>query len=98
MPFLSEVAGGVRLRIHAQPNAKRTEVVGLHGESLKIKIAAVPEDGKANDELCAFVAEIMGVAKSAVILESGATSRAKVLSVSGVSAAAVRASLGKISK
>lgn len=94
MPFLSEKSKGVRLRIHVQPNAKRNEIIGLHGESLKVKIKAPPEDGRANAELVAFIAEVLGVARAAVSLESGASSRAKMLLIVGVSAAQVRAALG----
>ena len=82
---IAAVAGGVRIQVHAQPNAPRNQIVGLHGDSLKIKIHAVPEDGAANAELCSFLAEVLGVAKSSVALVSGHTSRAKVVEVSGVS-------------
>lgn len=71
--------------MHAQPGAPRNQIVGLHGDSLKIKIAAPPEDGRANAELCEFLAEVLGVAKRAVVLVTGPASRAKVVEVSGVS-------------
>ncbi len=82
--MISEIEGGVRIRVHAQPGASKNQIVGLHGESLKIKIHAVPEGGAANAELCAYLAEVLGVAKSAVMLVSGATSRAKVVEARGV--------------
>ena len=69
------------LTLHIQPGAKKTELAGLHGDALKIRLAAPPVDGKANAALIAFVAQHLGVAKSAVTLKSGQTSRRKVLEV-----------------
>jgi uncharacterized protein len=72
------------LTLHIQPNAKRTEFAGLHGDAMKLRLAAPPVDGKANAVLCAFLAEFCGVPKSAVTLVSGETSRAKRVRVEGV--------------
>ena len=69
------------LTLHIQPGAKKTEVAGLHGDALKIRLAAPPVDGKANAALIAFVAQRLDVARSAVTLKSGQTSRRKVLEV-----------------
>ena len=74
------------LTLHIQPGAKKTEVAGEHGDALKIRLAAPPVDGKANAALIAFVADRLGLAKSAVSLKSGQTSRRKVLEVSGAPA------------
>jgi hypothetical protein len=79
--------GAATVAVHAQPGARRTEVVGLHGESLKIRLAAPPVDGKANAALRAFVAERLGVPAMRVELVAGASSREKRLRVSGVDAA-----------
>lgn len=75
---------GVMLRLHVQPGAKNTEVAGLYGEALKIRLAAPPVDGKANACLIAFLADRLGVAKATVTLISGDTSRAKKVRVAGV--------------
>lgn len=69
------------LTLHIQPGAKKTEVAGEHGDALKIRLAAPPVDGKANSALIAFVADRLGLARSAVSLKSGQTSRRKVLEV-----------------
>lgn len=74
--------GGWLLTLHIQPGAKHTAVVGLHGDALKIRLAAPPVDGKANEALLRFVAETLGIPRSAVELKSGQTSRRKVLAVS----------------
>ena len=73
--------GRITLTLHIQPGAKKTEVSGLHGDALKIRLAAPPVDGKANSALIQFVADRLGLAKSAVSLKSGQASRRKVLEV-----------------
>ncbi len=87
-PWLAVTADGVVLTLHIQPGAKRTEVAGQHGEALKIRLAAPPVDGKANDALIAFLAKTLGVPKSRVELVSGQSSRAKRVRVAGIDAAA----------
>jgi uncharacterized protein (TIGR00251 family) len=67
-----------------QPGAKRSEVVGLHGERLKIRVAAPALDGRANDALIAFVTEALRVPRRDVSLVSGERSRDKLIAVAGV--------------
>ena len=81
--------GRITLTLHIQPGAKKTEFAGLHGDALKIRLAAPPVDGKANDALVKFIAETLGLAKSAVVLKSGQTSRRKVLEVTGATPTAI---------
>ena len=81
--------GGITLTLHIQPGAKKTEFAGLHGDALKIRLAAPPVDGKANEALLKFVADTLKLPKSAVNLKSGQSSRRKVLEVQGASAEAV---------
>lgn len=81
--------GRITLTLHIQPGAKKTEFAGLHGDALKIRLAAPPVDGKANEALVKFVAEVLGLPKSAVSLKSGQTSRRKVLEVLGANSATV---------
>ncbi|HQU78282.1 MAG TPA: DUF167 domain-containing protein [Azonexus sp.] len=81
--------GRVTLTLHIQPGAKKTEIAGLHGDALKIRLAAPPVDGKANEALVKFVAEALKLPKSAVNLKSGQTSRRKVLEVQGATTEAV---------
>ena len=87
--WLRQGAQQTTLTLHIQPGAKKTEVAGVHGDALKIRLAAPPVDGKANAALIAFVADRLGLAKSAVSLKSGQTSRRKVLEVVGAPADAV---------
>ncbi len=93
MTWLVADGEGVTLRLHIQPGAKKTEVVGLHGEALKIRLAAPPVNGKANARLIAFLADRLGVARAAISLLSGESSRAKRVHVDGVTATAAKARL-----
>ncbi len=77
---------GWLLELHVQPGAKTTAVAGEHGGRLKLKIAAPPVDNKANAHLLAWLAERLGVPRSAVRLVRGETSRQKTVAVVGVDA------------
>lgn len=73
--------GRVILTLHIQPGAKKTEIAGLYGDALKIRLAAPPVDGKANEALIHFLAKTLDIARSAICLKSGQTSRRKVLEI-----------------
>lgn len=75
------------LSVHIQPRASRTEVVGWHGDAIKIRIGAPPVDGAANEELIRFLARHAGVPKRAIRIVSGATNRKKRLEVEGITTA-----------
>jgi len=75
--------GTVTLRVHAQPGARRTEVAGIHGESVKIRLAAPALEDRANEALVAFIAERFAVPRRAVTLLAGARSREKRIEVRG---------------
>jgi hypothetical protein len=87
------VAGGVVLRVHAQPGAARTRIAGTHGDALKVQLHARPVDGAANRELVAVVAATLAVRLAAVSILSGAQGREKRLRIEGVDAALVTARL-----
>ncbi len=87
---LSAIPGGVRLQLHVQPGASRSEVAGLHGDRLKVRLAAVAVDGRANDALIDFLADRLGVARHAITIVRGAHARQKVVEVVGVDEATVR--------
>jgi len=71
------------LTLHVQPGAKRTEIAGLHGEALKIRLAAPPIEGRANEALLRFVADTFDVPLRQVELKQGGQSRHKVVLVTG---------------
>ena len=74
----------VELAVHASPGAGRTQVVGRHGDALKVRVAAPPEKGRANEALVAVLAEAFGVAAKDVTLVSGEASRSKRFRLAGV--------------
>jgi uncharacterized protein (TIGR00251 family) len=71
------------LTLHAQPNAKKSAIAGLHGDALKVRIAAPAADNKANAELIEFLSEALGVPRSAIVIRHGATGRRKVVEIAG---------------
>jgi uncharacterized protein (TIGR00251 family) len=90
-----KTADGWLLTLHIQPGAKKSEVVGLHGDALKVRVASPPVDGKANEALVAFIAAQFGLPKRAVQLVKGDTSRAKTVLVMSVEADPVLLLTGK---
>jgi hypothetical protein len=80
---------GVVLHVHVQPGAGRSAVVGRHGDALKVRVAAPPVEGRANEATQALLAEALGLDRSDVELTSGTTSRSKRFRLRGVDAAEV---------
>ena len=91
--FLQSQPDGALLRVKVQPRAPRSEVVGMLGQELKIKIAAPPVDSAANDTLIEFLATQLDCPRRCVELLRGLKSPHKVLKLHGVSAAEAMAKL-----
>jgi len=83
MNWWTQHGEAVRLTLHIQPGAKKTEIAGEHGDALKIRLAVPPVDGKANAALLAYLAQCFGVPQRQVTLKQGDTSRRKVVEISG---------------
>jgi len=79
--------------LHVVPRARATAVVGMHGDAVKIRIAAPPADGAANAALLRFVATLLGVPSAAVTIASGASGRRKTIAVRGVDSGRIRRAL-----
>lgn len=84
----------VLLAVKAVPGASRTRIAGVLGDRVKITVAAPPEKGKANQAICALLAELCGVSAKAVAVERGESNPLKTVRIAGVTLAAVRAALG----
>ncbi|MFI5357531.1 MAG: DUF167 domain-containing protein [Opitutales bacterium] len=84
------------LTVKAVPNAARSEVVGWMGDVLKIKLQAPPVDGKANAELCRFLAGLLDRPKATVTLLTGDTSRLKRVRLAGLTLAELRTRLARL--
>lgn len=89
-----DACGNPILRLHVQPGARKTEIAGLHGNALKIRLAAAPVEGKANTALICFLAASLGVSRRQVELIKGAASREKCVRISGASGQAIAERLG----
>ena len=74
------------LRVHVQPGAGRSAVVGRHGTALKVRVAAPPVGGRANDACAEVLAETFGLTSSQVELVGGQTSRSKTFRITGLDA------------
>jgi len=73
----------LELTLHVQPGARRTEIAGLHGNALKIRLAAPPVEGRANAALVDFLAARFAVPKRAVKVVRGEKSREKEVEIAG---------------
>lgn len=76
----------ITLSLRVQPRAARDEVAGLHGDRLKLRIAAPPVDGAANRHLCRYLADLFDVPAARVRLVRGESGRDKTVEVAGVAA------------
>lgn len=96
-PCLTREGNGCLLRVSVSPNARRTAVDGLHDGALRVRLAAPPVDGKANDALVAWLAAALGLPRRAVRLRHGLTSRRKQIEIDA-GAEQVAASLDGLSR
>jgi uncharacterized protein (TIGR00251 family) len=82
MTWCCAIAGGVRIAVQITPNAKKTEVIGVLGDALKLKLQAQPIEGRANEALVKFLASSLSVPRSAVTITHGHTNKRKLVEVS----------------
>jgi len=90
---ITKAEKGAAFAVIVVPRAKRTEIVGRQGEAIKIKVAAPPEMGKANEELLNFLADKLEVRKEQLEIVAGTSSRKKLVSVTGMEPAEVEKKL-----
>lgn len=84
----------VLLLVKVVPGSRREEIVGWLGDRLKVKVAAPPEDGRANEALCRLIAQTLGVGVRSAQVVSGHSRPEKTVRIEGVSAALVVSRLG----
>jgi uncharacterized protein (TIGR00251 family) len=90
---LKESANGVSFAVKVHPRAHKGAIAGVIGDALKLALTAPPVDGKANQAVIEFFADLFAISRSSVTIASGETSRNKVIRVSGISAEQVRQKL-----
>jgi hypothetical protein len=93
---LRDTADGCILAARVHPGARRNEITGAHDGALKISLTTPPTDGRANDALIAFIAELLRIPRSRIMLLTGASSRSKTLRIATKSAAEVLAALSGV--
>ena len=91
---ITPIPGGVRIAVKAVPGASRDGITGLLGERVKVRVAAAPEGGKANDAICHLLSAALGVPARNASVVTGMTGAEKTIDVMGVSEMAARAALG----
>ncbi|MBA3453441.1 MAG: YggU family protein [Deltaproteobacteria bacterium] len=92
--MIREHAGSVTVDVLVQPRASRASVGPIHDGRLKISVTSPPVDGEANAAVVELFAKQLGVAKGAVEVIAGTSSRRKTLRITGVTAAAIEGLLG----
>ena len=84
---------GTTLRVRLHPGARRNAITGLHDGAVRIALTAPPVDGRANEALIAFLADLLRIPKANITIATGQTSRSKTLHIAGKSAADLQAAL-----
>ena len=96
MPYLQTLPdGSLLLSLYVQPRSSRNELAGLHGEALKLRLTTPPVDGRANKAVISFLAKLLKIPKSAIIIRSGLQSRSKKILLSGLDEYNARCLLAK---
>lgn len=93
MTWLRRTSDGVELVVRVQPGARATEVVGLQGDALKVRVAAPPVDGKANGALVGFLAGRLRLPRRGIEIVAGTASRTKRVRLTGVTVEEARGRL-----
>jgi Uncharacterized conserved protein len=79
-----EADGRVRFSVRVQPRASRSEIAGVYGDALKVRLSAPPVDGAANVALIEFLADVFAVGRRDVRILAGETSRSKIVEIEGI--------------
>lgn len=90
---IREADGGVLLSVRVVPRAMRDAVDGVYGDTIKIRLAAPPVEGRANAALLRFLGRKLGVSRAALDMRSGRASRHKLVWIEGVTRDAVERAL-----
>jgi uncharacterized protein len=100
--WLRETADGVTLAVRVQPGAKKTAIAGVYGEGdsaqLKIAIHAPPVEGRANEALIVFLADLFSMPRRHIVLLSGETNRSKVFLLRGITRQRAEGAIAPLSR
>lgn len=90
---IQESQGAITFAVKVQPRAKRDAILGELGDALKVSLTAPPVEGRANEACIKFLAEFLKVPRSSITIASGQNSRRKLIRITGITAAELRARL-----
>ena len=90
MIAIRETSAGVSFSVKVQPRARKNGITGTVGDALKLALTAPPVEGRANQAVIEFFADIFQIPRSSVTIASGESSRLKVIRITGISAGQVR--------
>jgi uncharacterized protein len=93
MVAVKDTPAGATFSVKVQPRARKNAITGVVGDALKLALTAPPVEGRANQAVIEFFADLFEIPRSSVTIASGATSRNKVIRVTGIAQAAVAATL-----
>ncbi len=93
--MIKEIADGVLLKLKVLPRSSRCEIIGTHGDALKIKVTAPPVEGRANEEIVEFLAEALGIKKGQLAIVSGHKSQRKTVAITGCNRQELESLTGK---
>jgi uncharacterized protein (TIGR00251 family) len=94
IPF-QESPKGTTFAVKVHPRARTNAITGMIGDALKLALNAPPVDGKANQAVIEFFADLFAIPRSSVTIASGEASRNKIVRISGLSRAAVEQRLNE---
>ena len=92
---VKETSEGVTFTVKVHPRARKNAVTGVMGDALKLAVTAPPVEGRANEAVIEFFADLFEISRASVTITSGATGRRKVVRVSGLSKQAIEQKLAK---
>jgi uncharacterized protein len=95
MVQVKEIAGGATFAVKVHPRARKNAITGVVGDALKLALTAPPVDGKANQAVIEFFADLFAIPRSSVTIASGETSRNKIVRISGLSRTVVEQRLSE---
>ena len=84
---IRDTESGATFEVRVHPGAKKSAITGLHGDALKVSLTTPPVEGRANDAVIAFLANLLGVPRASITIASGRSSRSKVIRVANRTAA-----------
>jgi len=94
LSWVTSFSEGARLQVKVQPRSSRNEIMGITGDCLRIKLTAPPVEGKANKKLVKFLGQVFDCGAGKIRITRGATSRRKLLEITGVTEEEIRRRVG----